>query len=87
MHIASCPYYYGFFFFFTVIPGPPLFSLTIRLRNPYPCPAVTFVTDQRMLKQSFPDSSRPYYYASSAPWRNIPHSRHLATRHTLSMDE
>ena len=39
-----------FFLFFalTVIPGPALFSLTIRLRNPFPCP-VTFVTGQRLL--------------------------------------
>ena len=37
-------------------PGPPLFSLTVRLRNPFPCP-VTFFTGQRLLKQSFPDSA------------------------------
>ena len=47
-----------FFVFFAlmVIPGSPLFSLTIRLRNPFPCPG-TFVTGQRLLKQSFPDSA------------------------------
>ena len=42
------------FFDFKVTPGPPLFSMTIQLRNPFPCP-VTFVTGQRLLKQSFPD--------------------------------
>ena len=35
-----------------LIPGLPLFSLTIQLRNPFPCP-VTFVSGQRLLKQSF----------------------------------
>ena len=48
--------FFSFFLALTVIPGPPLFSLTIRLRNPFPCP-VTFVTCQRLLKQSFPDSA------------------------------
>ena len=44
------------FFALAVIPGPPLFSLTTQLRNPFPCP-VTFVTGLRLLKQSFPDSA------------------------------
>ena len=43
-------------FALTVIPSPPLFSLTTQLRNPLSCP-VTFVTGQRLLKQSFPDSA------------------------------
>ena len=33
---------------FTVIPGPPLFSLTIQLCSLFPCPVI-FVTGQRLL--------------------------------------
>ena len=47
---------FNLFFALMVIPGPPLFSLTIQLHNPFPCP-VTSVTGQRLLKQSFPDSA------------------------------
>ena len=38
-----------FYFALKVLPGPPLFSLTIQLRSPSPRP-VTFVTGQRLLK-------------------------------------
>ena len=61
MHMQAHPYHFLilntlwlFFSALTVIPGPPLFSLTIQFRNPFPCP-VTFVAGQRLLKQSFPD--------------------------------
>ena len=54
--VEAVLFYIFFCFALTVIPGPPRFSLTIQLRNPFPCP-VTFVTGQRLLNQSFPDSA------------------------------
>ena len=67
---VTCVTYVTFFLFFlalTVIPGPPLFSLTIRLRNPFPGP-VTFVTGQRLLKKSFPDSASRLCTVGSASY-------------------
>ena len=49
-------YFFKFYFASTVVPGPPLFSLTIQLRNQFPSP-VTFVTGQRLLMQGFLDSA------------------------------
>ena len=37
---------FSLFLQMTVVPGPPLFSLTIQRRHPFPCPA-TFVPGQR----------------------------------------
>ena len=50
---VAAAFFYMFTFALTVIPGPPLFSLTIRLPNLFPCP-VTFVTGQRLLKAELP---------------------------------
>ena len=38
IEVRVCCFCCSFFFALTVIPGPPLFSLTIRLRNPFPLP-------------------------------------------------
>ena len=62
----------------TLIPGPPHFSQTIQLGNPFPRP-VTFVTGQRLLKQSLRNSASRLCTMGSA---TRPSSRPL--RHELA---
>ena len=81
--LVGSPTFFIFFLFsffaLTVIPGPALFSLTIRLRNPFLC-LVTFVTGQRLLKHSFPDSASRLCTVGSATYLLLSLSR-SATRH------
>ena len=37
-------FFFRFFFHLTVIPGPPLFPLTVQLLDPFPC-SVEFIKD------------------------------------------